>query len=81
MPLTSSVPKRKLKAPVKAAGRGLIVAETSAGAETGAGNKAPKRQLILLNLETLPANAHQITLTKVTSVANGNEVLVGLMLA
>ena len=57
------------------------MAETSAGAETGAGNKAPNKQLMLLNFEALPANAHQITLTKVTSVANGNEVLVGLMLA
>ena len=36
---------------------------------------------MLLSFEALPANAHQITLTKVTSVANGNEVLVGLMLA
>ena len=34
-----------------------------------------------LNFETLPANAHQITLIKVTSVAKGNEVLVGLILA
>lgn len=58
-----------------------MVAETSAGAETGAGNKAPNKQLMLLNFETLPAKAHHITLTKVTSVANGNEVLVGLILA
>ena len=57
------------------------MALTSAGAETGAGNKAPSKQLMLLNFETLPAHAHQMTLTRVTSVANGKEVLVGLMLA
>ena len=72
MPLANKVPKRELKAPVKTAGSGRIVAETSAGAETGTGNKAPNKQLMLLNFETLPAKAHQITLTKVTSVANGN---------
>ncbi len=52
----------------------------SAGAGAGVGSgSGTARLLILLNFETLPANAHQITLTKVTSVANRHSASRGLI--